>query len=155
VISPLHLDQLVFGAFAALLVWAALTDARGYFIPNKLPLAIAALAPTYWLSHSVSAFPALAVGAAVFGLGLILFARGLLGGGDVKLMSAVALWAGPALVLPFLFATAIMGGVLSLAMLPIFKWRGGSATLAQTSVPYGIAISAGGLFVAARLFGGA
>jgi prepilin peptidase CpaA len=151
----ISVSHLVLAGFAALLVWAALSDARDYLIPNKLPLAIAALAPVWWLTTSAAALPAILAGAAVFVLGFVLFARGMMGGGDVKLMSAIALWAGPALVLPFLFATAIVGGVLSLVMLPIFRPRGAGATLAQATVPYGVAISAGGLFVAARLLGSA
>ncbi len=50
----------------------------------------------------------------MFALGLLAFSRGWLGGGDVKLMTAIAAWTGLA-GLPLMFlATSISGGALAL-----------------------------------------
>ena len=150
------LHQAVLWLFAGLLGWAALDDARDYRIPNRLVLAIAALYPVQVLASPafIAILPAIVVGAATFAVGLVLFSRALLGGGDVKLMAAVAMWAGPELVMPFLFVMGIGGGILSLLMLLPMRLRSGEVAVARVPVPYGVAISAGGLFVAMRLLTG-
>ena len=86
------------------------------------------------------------------------FAIGMIGGGDVKFLAAVGLFAGPAHVLDFMLVTALVGGVLGLALLagaPIGPVSSrGDATLRnrlRSRVPYGPAIAAGGLWVAMRL----
>ncbi len=160
-----HVIVLLFGA---LLVWAAASDVLHYLIPNRIPAGIVLLFPAYLLAGGVAAplpalLGALGVAAMVFLLAAAGFATGVLGGGDAKLLTAVALWAGPALIVPFIVITAVVGGLLALAMLTPFAallpappasiaarstWRGG-----RGSLPYGVAIAAGGMFVAARLAG--
>ena len=83
------------------------------------------------------------------------FAAGLLGGGDVKLLSAASLFAGPAFMLDFLTVTALSGGAMALAMLagvsigPGIPERDGTLrTRLRSGLPYGPAIAAGGLWVA-------
>jgi prepilin peptidase CpaA len=66
----------------------------------------------------------------------------MLGGGDVKLLAASALWTGSAALLPFLTATALAGGLLAAVFL-VFARRGGR----RVALPYGVAIAAGGLLV--------
>jgi prepilin peptidase CpaA len=111
---------------------------------------LASPAPVAWLG-------ALAVAAAALAVGLGLFAARAMGGGDVKLIAAIALWAGPALVLPFLFVVALAGGALSLVMLsaarlrPVLVREAVPQPLSALRVPYGVAVAAGGLFVASRL----
>jgi prepilin peptidase CpaA len=149
-------SHIVLYLLTGLIAWAAFEDARAYLIPNRISAAIAALYPAYVLSQGDFSLilPAIAVGFGVFALGLVAFARRLMGGGDVKLMAAISLWAGPTLVLPFVFTTAIAGGVLSLALIaPRLLSRGGVA-LARPQVPYGIAVAAGGFYVASRLLAG-
>jgi len=82
---------------------------------------------------------------------------GVLGGGDAKLIPAVALWAGPGTLAAFLFVTAVTGGLIALAMIAVRRLRpasGGTgesqagATALQGGVPYGFAIAVGGLIVA-------
>jgi len=91
----------------------------------------------------------------VFALAVTAFAVGRLGGGDVKLLAAVSLFAGPDRIVEFLAVTAIVGGLLGLAILagaPIGETAGGGGTLRarlRRDVPYGPAIAAGGLWVAA------
>ena len=148
--------QAVIWIFAAILGFAALGDAREYHIPNRLVLAIGALYPAHVLANpaDVAWLSALAVSAATFTVAFILFSRGYMGGGDAKLMAAGALWAGPDLALPFIFVTALAGGLLSLLILLPMRLRSGEVAVARVPVPYGVAISAGGLFVAMRLLTG-
>jgi prepilin peptidase CpaA len=97
------------------------------------------------------------VGFAVFAVAAALFAGNILGGGDAKLLGAVALWAGPAWVLEALLVTALLGGVAAVARLlrPIFLTPvlGPQPGARETSLPYGVAIAGGGLWVAGRMAG--
>ena len=159
---PLLVDRLVLTAFAGLLVWAAWSDLRDYTIPNRISLAIAALYPAHILAvGSINMIPgALIVATIVFAVGFAFFALKMAGGGDVKLTTAVALWAGQAQIIEFLFVTALAGGVLA-AVLAMRAWRqsavsapGGTLVLRMeairaTAVPYGAAIGAGGLYIVA------
>jgi len=162
--------QFCLAGYVALLVIAAVEDVRARRIPNWLTAGVAALYPTYVLA-SPAAVPwleALAVAGAILVVGFLVFARGWLGGGDVKLIAAVSLWAGPEHILLFALITGLAGGVLALATL---SWQrllgplglhlealgllGGTAATdgepAPTTLPYAIAIAAGGLAVAANL----
>ena len=100
--------------FAGLMATAAFEDCRRLIIPNGLILGLCIL----WPAHVMTA-PALAITAAgfaalcaagVFIVGALLFSRGLIGGGDVKLLAAATLWAGPGATLPLLFWTGLLGG---------------------------------------------
>lgn len=170
--------------FAVLMVAAAIEDFLGTRIPNRLSLALLALFPVFVLLSPapVDWIVALMLAAGVFAAGAGLYALNILGGGDVKLLSALALWAGPTLFVPVIMVTLLAGGVLSLmAMVIPGLARGpmpaGLADLAdlagdrvgsrsgtrprpfragkrfsKLTVPYGIAIAAGGLYAAAFLF---
>lgn len=159
---PLLVDRLALTVFAGLLVWAAWSDLRDYIIPNRICLAVAALYPTHVLATGAyGAVPgALAAAAATFAAGFALFAFRVAGGGDVKLMTSVALWAGPSMIADFLLMTGLAGGLLA-AWLATRAWRQhaeanpdgtlGIRLLAvrHTKVPYGAAIALGGLYIAA------
>ena len=58
----------------------------------------------------------------MFVVGLGLFARELIGGGDVKLLAALSLWAGPEHFVSFMLVTALAGGALSLFSLGYGRW---------------------------------
>ena len=77
--------------------------------------ALSGLAPATRRSSRLGLAAGCAV--AVFALGALGFAVGALGGGDVKLLAASSLFAGPALLPDFLMVTALAGGVLGLATL--------------------------------------
>ncbi len=66
------------------------------------------------------ALAAIGCAAAVFLGGAVLFARGYLGGGDVKLLAAATLWAGPAGTPTLLMLTGVLGGALALFLLMPF-----------------------------------
>jgi prepilin peptidase CpaA len=152
-------------AFGLLLIGAAWQDLRTMRIANRLSLAIVA-AFAVWavaglilgrLSASQLGM-ALACGAAVFAAGALAFSVGAMGGGDVKLLAAASLFAGPARQLDFLTITAVAGGVLGLAILagaPIgpvdASAQGTLRNRLRSSLPYGPAIAAGGLWVAVSL----
>lgn len=88
----------------------------------------------------------LAAALAVFAAGVAAFHFGVFGGGDAKLLAAGALWTGAASVGPFLFATALAGGLLALGFLiwvPLARAAG--RDVRRLALPYGVAISAGGI----------
>jgi prepilin peptidase CpaA len=157
-LAALHVPGLL--AFAAILVWAAIGDMRRLIIPNWISVAIAGL---FVLHLETSPIPVnvlggVAVGAATLAAGIGLFACNLLGGGDVKLMSAIALWAGPMRILDFLFVTAIAGGFIAGGVLLrrrlLAPVGGAQGAAASAEVPYGVAISVGGILVAFAIYSG-
>lgn len=151
-------------AFAGLLIWAAYGDVKSYTIPNKLTLAVLLLyIPFVFASGgSIDWTGGLMVGAIVLVAGFVLFALGAVGGGDIKLLAAVSVWAGPAYIFDFLIVTGIAGGVLALIMMGSARFgfamaldklgfHTGSKVLSGAELPYGLSIAAGGLVVAWRL----
>jgi len=144
--------------FAASALCAAVLDLTTMRIRNDLVLfllavyaALAPLAGIGWGEIGMSALVASGVLAVMFGL----FAMGWIGGGDAKLAAVAALWLGAGNVLPFVFWTALAGGVLTFLLLqfrtiPIPEaWLGipwvARLHAATSGVPYGVAIAAGAL----------
>jgi prepilin peptidase CpaA len=140
--------QILLGLLAVLLLWAAVTDLKSRTIANRLNLVIALLAPAYWWATGLALWPDIAVqlalGACVFALFAFLFAMGWMGGGDVKLLAAIALWLPLFAVAKLLVIMAILGGVLTLAVLAIHHLRN---LKTNPEVPYGVAIAGAGLWV--------
>jgi len=147
----------ILAAAAILLILAAVSDARTYRIPNKICLALLALFPFFvltapaaveWKQHLM-----------VFGFVLIpgfaMFMGNIAGAGDIKLLAATGLWAGPHLVAVFLITTMIAGGFLALLMVILTHRRNRSRkkaiALAGVPIPYGVAISIGGLGILGML----
>jgi prepilin peptidase CpaA len=132
---------------------AAAIDVRTFTISNRLNLAVALLAPVYWLSIALPVWPdvgvQLAAGAGVFALLAGAFYAGMMGGGDVKLAAALALWFSPSSTLKFLVLMSLAGGVLTLGVMAFhrFKRREG-----RPEIPYGVAIAFGGLVILAQRF---
>jgi prepilin peptidase CpaA len=147
--------------FLALLFVAALYDVMYLRIPNLVTaglaglfLVAAPLVPAFglagWAGH-------LASGLGMFVAGALLFRLGVFGGGDVKLLAAAALWAGPYALPMYLILVALSGGAVA-----IFFWLlrklleqavlalpGERAVRLPTvlsngaGIPYGLAIAAG------------
>ena len=141
------------GLLAAMLVWIAVVDVRTYTISDRLNLAIALLAPLFWWSTGVDLWPdaALRVGVALL---VFLFFAGafylnVMGGGDVKLAGALALWFTPYDTLRLIVFMSLAGGLLTLVVLGIHRSRGKTG---RPEVPYGVAIAAGGLWLLAQRF---
>ena len=87
----------------------------------------------------------------------IFFALRWMGGGDVKLWTAVMLWAGPQLALPVVIITTFAGAILGvLGWLAAWRLRCAPHTFGRSvlrlissdrGVPYGVALAIAGLFV--------
>lgn len=153
------LRNLVVFVFMGLLVSAAIVDLRRFIIPDTIVVALLALWPVWVALNGLGPIGYTLLGGGVmFALGLILFAFGLMGGGDVKLLTVLALWAEPAGLPALIFYTSLAGGFLSIYWLlplrrlvaPLIGWAEGQRNNKQ--IPYGVAIAAGGLTIAHRLW---
>ncbi|MFL0357372.1 prepilin peptidase [Erythrobacter sp. GH1-10] len=137
-------------ALAIALVFAAFTDIRSRQISNKLNLAIAIGAPLFWWTSGLALWPDIAiqlgVALAAFAVLAGMFALGLMGGGDVKLLTALALWIEPNAFLQLLVIMALAGGVLTIVM---GGWHFLRRQKERLAIPYGVAIAFGGLWVLA------
>ena len=164
---PEHLlTHVLAGAAVLLLLAVAWSDLATRTIPNRLSLAIAAIAIPGQIAGGPAAFAVSAGSAALLFAALVVpFSFGVLGGGDVKLAPALALGFSPSGVWDFVVLTALAGGALGLAyialshLLPPARGRiQADAPLLQrvmaverrrirrrAGLPYGIAIAAGGV----------
>ncbi len=144
--------------FPLLMIIAGTGDALSMRIPNWLTLLIALLfIPMALLTGMPWSLIGihLGVGFGLFVVGFALFALGLFGGGDSKLLAAAGLWLGWADLMPFLVMTAFAGGVLALCVGiwsainvsseikdgSIFKHLGSI----KPNVPYGYAFAIGAI----------
>ena len=84
------------------------------------------------------------IAVATFAVLSVLFALKAMGGGDVKLLTALALWISPALYLKLIIMMALLGGVLTLVF---GGWNVMRRQKNRLTIPYGVAISAAGLWV--------
>jgi prepilin peptidase CpaA len=158
------IDTLSVFALTAALVAAALSDGATYLIPNRYPLAVLVAFIAYASSQPASfAICGALAAAGIFAVGVLLFERGILGGGDVKLLTASAAWAGFDQLLVLLFVTAICGGLLALLRLSPLQLvsvahSDGAALTGdlrgklRQRIPYGVAIAIGGIAVALARF---
>ena len=144
---------ILLGGLAIALLIAAFTDIRRRQIDNWLNAAIAAGAPLYWWASGLSLWPGVAwqVGMAVVTLIALaaLFAIRAMGGGDVKLLTVLALWIEPLWFLRLLIGMALIGGLLTLVL---GAWHVMRRRQTRLAVPYGVAISSAGLWVLAVQF---
>jgi prepilin peptidase CpaA len=98
-----------------------------------------------------------AVAVAVFAGAFAFFAFGLIGGGDAKLAVASVLWLGPGHAGPYLFYTALFGGLFALVLLqfrllPLMEgWRESPwisrLHRRETGIPYGVPMAASALMI--------
>lgn len=146
--------------FSAAMIFAGVRDLTTMTIPNWLTLALAlsffVVAPLAEMPLSEIAQHA-AVAVVTLLLGMVFFAKGWIGGGDAKLMAAVALWLGWAQALPYFVIASILGGGLTLLILgyrnlplPPFVLRQAWALRLHDrteGVPYGLALAAAGLLI--------
>ena len=144
-------DPLKYGLLAALaiaLLVAAFTDLRSRRIANWLNAAIALGAPVFWIASGMSLWPevAMQIGTALatFAVLSVPFALRAMGGGDVKLLTALALWIAPLPFLKMLVMMALLGGVLTIAF---GAWHIMRRQKEKLAIPYGVAIALAGLWV--------
>ncbi|AKK20026.1 prepilin peptidase [Candidatus Liberibacter africanus] len=140
------------------LILAALTDLFEALIPNRVSIVMMSsfILIAFWegMAYHLIALHLL-VGLLVFIVCFVLFIFNIMGGGDVKLLTATSIWFGWTIsLLNFVFYVAILGGVLSIGILLIRMINGYSSLfyavipksfLMKGKIPYGIAISIGGL----------
>ena len=147
------LTWILLGLLALLLLVAAYGDLRSRTIANELNLAVALLAIPFWWAGGLALWPDIAlqvaIAALVFGFFAGAFAIGAMGGGDVKLIGALALWLPWQALLAMLLVMSIAGGALTGAML--VRHRLGKRE-GQIEVPYGVAIAFGGLWLIGQRF---
>lgn len=153
------------GAFFALIAAAALYDFWKFVVPNFIPIALSLLflAVAFLRQDDVQFVGHLGAGVLVFCVGALAYRFRVLGGGDVKLLAAVALWVGWDLLPIYLLSVALCGGVLALLLLGlrgllhrICRSVSSRAALppvlrAGESVPYAAAIGAGVVLLGPRL----
>ena len=141
------------GLLAAMLVWIAVVDIRTYTISDRLNLAIALLAPVYWWSAGVALWPDASLRIAMAVIVFLLFAGAfylnVMGGGDVKLAGALALWFAPYDTVKLIVIMSIAGGLLTLIVVGVHRAR---KKPDHPEVPYGVAIAVGGMWLLAQRF---
>ena len=133
---------------ALLLVSAGIEDARVREIANWKNAAIALLAPLWWVSIGMAPWPdmAIQVGVALIVLAAfcVAFHFGWMGGGDVKMIAALALWVPVPALIQILLVMSIVGGLITVVMLIDHRIR---KTAGNPEVPYGVAIAMAGLMI--------
>ena len=142
------------GGLAIALLIAAFTDLRRRKIDNWLTAGVALTAPLFWWATDLSLWPGVAQ---QFGIALIaftilagLFAMRMMGGGDVKLLTALALWLPLQPYFTLLILMALLGGVLTVVFAVIHKL---GQRPGRIQIPYGLAISGAGLWVLGTTYG--
>lgn len=139
---------------------SAAFDLRTYEIPDTITVVIIIAAVMFgyatpgfdWASHA-------AAGGIFFAFGLLAFARGWLGGGDIKVMTGCACWATLGSLAEQVVLIAIAGGALAIILILL---RRGLALAGVTGedaprlvqvgahLPYAVAIAAGMAFWSLR-----
>jgi prepilin peptidase CpaA len=158
-----------------LLIFAALVDIATRTIPDGVAIAVALLGICGRLLFGLPGLTGSVVAALIlFALLVFLNARGLMGGGDVKLAAATALGLPVGSFYQFLIVTSVAGGIVALVHLflrtvirepPRTPPRGASLlrrVLAvegwriarRGSLPYGVAIACGGIWAVIMSRGG-
>jgi prepilin peptidase CpaA len=144
-----YFSYALLGGLAIALLIAAFTDLRRREIDNWLTASIALAAPLFWWASGFTLLDIgiqLAIAAVTFGVLCGLFALGGMGGGDVKLLAALALWIKPIPFATLLVVMSLAGGLVTLVF---GGWHVFRRSEGKVAVPYGIAISAAGLWVLA------
>jgi prepilin peptidase CpaA len=141
------------GLLAALLVAAAVCDLRKREIPHTIVIAAALLAVPFWLASGLDWWPEVAmqvgVAALIFAIFAGMFVMGWMGGGDVKLLTALALWLPWQAVIMLLVIMSLAGAAVTFVTLIWSRMRDPSAT---PEIPYGVAIAFAGLWLISERF---
>jgi prepilin peptidase CpaA len=149
-----------------LLCFAAARDLATRLIPDTVSILIAAIGLATRLFDGLAAAGfSLLLAVAIFLLLVPIASRGWLGGGDVKLLSAMAVGLPPGLTWDFVVATVFVGGALGVAyilgrhMVPETRVVGNATLLRRVlaveawrmrrrgPLPYAVAIAGGGILL--------
>lgn len=159
--------QFLFAAtFVVSVMFAMVSDFSRLRIPNIVSIVLVAAFAAYVLAGGVpNIWPHLMLAGAVFVTLFVFFVLGWLGAGDVKFLSALMLWAGPAQGVSFIVLFALFGGVFAMGLLglrralPFYPILSELPVLSKFSrwarnglCPYGIPIGLAALCVAPSIF---
>jgi prepilin peptidase CpaA len=147
-----------------LLLYVAVIDIATRLIQNEICLVLALLGIAGQFASQTHVTESLFVATILFLLLIVIYQRGWIGGGDVKLLVALAIGLPLVGVIQLLTITALAGGVLALAHLmmrrlpyprlapagsslvrrvyAVERWR----NLRHAPLPYGAAIACGGIW---------
>ncbi|MBY0422474.1 MAG: prepilin peptidase [Parvularculaceae bacterium] len=152
------ISVILMAVYPAALLIAAANDLFEFKIPNwiSIVLVVAYVAAGLVLGAPTDVFlGGLLIGAGALVLGFVLFAFRIFGGGDAKLLAALAPWLGVSAAFQGVVNIAFAGGIVAMALIifrrtPVIPLYARSAWLLQLherrkEIPYGIAIAAGGL----------
>jgi len=142
------------GGLAIALLVCIYSDIRYRLIYNKIMICIALGAPIFWYAtggFSVSEIGIHVLTAAItFLVFAIAFHFGAMGGGDVKLFAALALWFHWIEAIRLVLYASIIGAMVTILFLIIHKLKQRDG---RARIPYGVAISLSGLWIAGeRIF---
>jgi prepilin peptidase CpaA len=139
------------GALSLAMLLVILLDATRYVIPNLLNLIVLLLYLVALFFLPLNPLMGLMTAGLVLAVGLGLFALGFMGGGDVKLLTVLALWTGwSSATANLFFLTGIIGGLLVVVILLmraivtplLFRTRTPPRLLTRKQpIPYGLAIA--------------
>ena len=153
-------ELLCWSLFPGAMALAGSMDLVTMTIPNRISIflvvAFLVLAPLVGLTPAQFATH-VATGLLMLSLGIFMFARGWVGGGDAKMFAAASLWFGFEFLGDFAAASAVAGGLLTIALLIFRMMPLPAACIRQEwiarlhkrggGVPYGIAMAAAALVV--------
>lgn len=174
------MNEILLLAMVLILAVISWLDIVWRWIPNNLVAMIAVLwTPAAFSLPFMEVIASISTAATVLGIGMLVWRLGWLGGGDVKLIAALSLWAGPALTPGLLLAIGGSGGVLATMFLaarrpefqpflaylhvainrclPALAWSapatapGRLPAGSNDSIPYGVAVAAGGCWLVHEL----
>ncbi len=153
-------DTALLVIFPALMAYAAFSDLFTMTISNwisiVLVVAFVVIAALLGMPSSTILLH-LGCGAAVLVVSFILFAFGWIGGGDAKLAATTAVWMGFEHLAEYGMGSALIGGMLTLAILqfrrlPMPAWMRARDWVMRlhdknSGVPYGIALAIAGVIL--------
>lgn len=143
------------------------SDIRNLMIPNwvSLILVIAFLPYSFLFWPDPELLSRLAITAAIFLLSFLFYHLNWFGGGDLKLLTAVSLWMGPAHIAAFSMLMAGLGSLLALLLIILRRAVNVRGTVSPDRLPkivrrwveegvcpYGIAIGAAALAMGPQIF---
>lgn len=142
------------GGLAIALIYSIYTDVRYRLIFNRVTFLIALAAPAYWAATGGFNLPEIGLhlltATIVFIFFLIAFRFGAMGGGDVKLFAALALWWHWIDVVRMVLYASILGALVTIVFVMIHKAKQQDG---KARIPYGVAIALAGLWIAGeRIF---
>ena len=150
---------IIFAFMASILV--CYQDVTTYRISNRLVIAIGVSAFGVWLPllPPSAILIQLAIGAVFLLVGFLVFHFKIMGAGDGKLFAALGFWCQPQNVMMFLLVMAIAGFVVSMVYLGVrykkimaLKENSDLTDMLTLKIPYGLALSAGGVFLFAKVW---